>query len=110
MRHVIRRITLLVAALMVIALPVLASDATEEQAIGPALQSVKPTPPDAKDECLLVSANNCDRLVTFRGKIDEIKREINKGAAVYTDDELRILNKKLVDTINDMNEAYTGGS
>ena len=97
MRYVIRRITVLTAALLVLALPLLAA---EGQIMGPAQQS-------SKNECLL--NNDCGRVQTFQDRIDEIKGEINKGTAVYTNEELGILNKKLKDTISQRGHAYESG-
>jgi hypothetical protein len=103
MRHFVKRIALLSAALMIMALPVFADDSTEGRAtLGPDQQN-------GKEECLLVAANSCDRVGTFQGKIDAIMREINKGSAVYTNDELRILNRRLQDTIGEMNETFVEG-
>ena len=101
MRCIARRLVLLSAALLIASLPVLADETTGKQLMGPSDQ-------EQKDECLLV-ANNCDRTTTFEGKIDSIRREINKGSAVYNDDELKNLNKKLNDTIKEMNDIYNKG-
>ena len=46
-----------------------------------------------KDNCLLV-AKNCPDSYTA-GKIDRLNREIAKGTAVYTEQELRTLNDQL---------------
>jgi len=48
-----------------------------------------------KDECLLVAMNCKDNVDSVQQRIDKLQNEIGKGTAVYTADELRILNRKL---------------
>lgn len=103
MRYVTRRIAFLTAALMIVALPVLAEEATGNKLMEPAQQ-------DGKVQCLLVAANSCDRVGTFQSRIDTISNEIKKGTAVYSNDELRILNNELDNAIRDLNDAYGGGA
>lgn len=91
------------AALMMVALPVLAEDATERKMIDPAQQG-------GKVECLLVAQNSCAREGTPDTRIDKIRNEINKGTAVYSNQELRILNDELDKAISDLNDAYGGGA
>jgi hypothetical protein len=50
-----------------------------------------------KDECLLVALNCPEGVDPFQIKIDKLQAEIDKGNAVYTNEELRILNNKLND-------------
>jgi len=47
------------------------------------------------DECLLVAINCGTDYVSLEKKIDSLQKEISKGRAVYTDDELRILRHRL---------------
>jgi hypothetical protein len=103
MRYVTKRIALLTAALSIVALPVLADDLSGGKWAEPAQQ------PEGKDECLIVAMSTCDRVGTIQGRIDTILNEIKKGTAVYTEDELRILQNKLEDANREMNEAYVGG-
>lgn len=61
-----------------------------------------------KDECLLVAKNCPDRVDSIQERINKLQMEINKGAAVYTPEELNILNKKLDDAnwlLNNMNKG-----
>ena len=51
-----------------------------------------------KDDCLLVALNCPDNVDTLQQRIDKLQAEINKGTAVYTNDELEILSRKLNDT------------
>jgi len=48
-----------------------------------------------KDECLLVAINCGNDYVTLEQMIGKLQKEISKGRAVYTNDELRILKEKL---------------
>jgi cell division protein ZapA (FtsZ GTPase activity inhibitor) len=48
-----------------------------------------------KDECLLVAKNCTDELLTVNQRIDHLNAEIDKGAAVYTNEELGVLQMKL---------------
>lgn len=48
-----------------------------------------------KDECLLAAINCGKDFITLEQKIDKLQKEIGKGRAVYTDDELRILREEL---------------
>ena len=46
-------------------------------------------------ECLLVAINCGTDYVSLEKKIDSLQKEISKGRAAYTDDELRILKQRL---------------
>jgi hypothetical protein len=93
---------------MMVALPVLADDATWGN---DATQSKtrEPEMQKGKVECMLVVENNCARLGVSQSRIDRIRDEINKGNAVYTDKELQILNDELDKVTSDLNDAYGGG-
>jgi hypothetical protein len=101
MKRVAKRIALLTAALMVVALPVLADEATENKQMNPAEQG-------GKVECLIVAMNSCDRVGTAENQIDRITTEINKGSAVYTRDELKTLNDELDRANSDLRDEYGG--
>ena len=102
MRHITKRIALLTAALMAVSCPVLADEMINSNSADPAQQG-------GKAECLLVAVNSCELGVTPQNRIDMIQTEINKGTAVYNDDELRILNNELNKALSDLNDAYGGG-
>jgi hypothetical protein len=108
MSHISKSISLSVAALILAALPVLADDATgnngatQNQMTGPEQQN-------GKVECMLVVENNCARIGVSQERIDRIRDEINKGTAVYTEEELQILNDELDKATSDLNDAYGGG-
>jgi hypothetical protein len=48
-----------------------------------------------KDECLLVAINCGSDFLTLEQMIEKLRREISKGRAVYTEDELIILRERL---------------
>ncbi len=50
-----------------------------------------------KDECLLFSMNCNDNAYQIQQRIKRLRGEIMRGYAVYSDEELRILTKKLDD-------------
>ena len=50
-----------------------------------------------KDECLLIAVNCSKDFVSIEKKVEKLQKEILKGRAVYTDDELRILMEQLDD-------------
>ena len=51
----------------------------------------------SKNECLLVAKNCVDNVDSIQQRMGKLQHEIAKGRAVYTNDELRILNQKLDD-------------
>lgn len=93
MRRIAIMIPTLAAAIMINAIPVLAEEGTpmsgQEQAA------------TQRDECLLVALNCPDNVDTLQQRIDKLQAEINKGTAVYTNDELDKLNKKLKDAYDE---------
>lgn len=104
MKRLITKIGLLSAALLIVAGPAMADD-----------QSVIPTRepeafPSGKDQCLLVAMNCGDRAESIQNRIDMIQREINKGTAVYTEDELKALQRKLENEKRDLLDANVGGA
>ena len=48
-----------------------------------------------KDECLLVAMNCNGTMDTVQQRIEKLRKEIDKGEAVYTPEELDKLNKQL---------------
>ncbi|KAB0670529.1 hypothetical protein F6V30_10335 [Oryzomonas sagensis] len=80
------------AAMLFSAVPLLADDYTGAT-MDPDMKAIQET---QKDECLLV-AMNCptDRADTVQQRIDRLNREIDKGSAVYTDQELQQLKEQL---------------
>lgn len=103
MRHIIKRIALLSAALMVAALPALADEVRDKAMMEPDQNS-------DRVECLLVAMNGCDRVGSTESRIDRITNEINKGSAVYTQEELKILNNQLDQAREELLVEYGGGA
>jgi len=101
MRHVIRKIVLLSAALMITVLPVMAGDGAVRQGIDPAQQG-------EKNECLLVAMNCGNQVDSIQQRIERIQQEIGRGSAVYTNDELRRLQGQLDDANRTLNELTVG--
>ena len=63
---------------------------------------------EGKDECLLV-AWNCEQSVdSIQQRIERFNNEIAKGTAVYTEDELNILKRKLEDIYKELDTITTG--
>ncbi len=56
----------------------------------------------SKDECLLAAMNCGDNVDSIQQRIEKLQKEIGRGTVVYTDDELKILNRKL----DEANKTY----
>lgn len=102
MRCAIKRLTLLGAALMLMAVPVLAAEDTMEKAFEQGQ--------GGKDECLLVASNCKAELKPIEQRIEKIKKEIGRGTDVYTTDELRVLQRELDNTNKILEDMYGGGA
>ncbi len=103
MRYSMRKIALLAAALMIMAVPVLAED-------GPLRPGMEPE--GLKDkECILVAMNcDVDRFDSIRQSVDRIQSEINRGSGVYTSDELKRLQERLDEATRTLNDSTSGGA
>ena len=102
MKRIALIIPTLAAAMMISAIP-----AFSDEEYGSTMGGGEKTN-EQKDECLLVAKNCTDSVNTIQQRIDKLQREINKGADVYTTDELRILNQKLEDTTRFLNNMEEG--
>lgn len=102
MRRMIRKLTLLAAALMILALPAFADEGAMEKVLDPGQQS-------GKDECLLIAKDCGNRMDTLQQRIDRIKGEIGRGADVYTKDELQKLERQLEEAVRAQEELGIGG-
>jgi hypothetical protein len=102
MACIIKKITLLSAALMILAVPAFA----EEGAMANRFEQGQNP---AKDECLLVSMNCPNQVDTIQQRIDRIKGEISKGTNVYTNDELRRLSNELEEANKILEYESVGG-
>lgn len=101
MRTIIHRLTLLAAALIISAVPVLSDEGTINPVMEPGLQG-------EKDECLLVAMNCAGQVDSFQERIYRIQNEINKGNAVYTNEELKSLENKLENMRRDLDSLVYG--
>jgi hypothetical protein len=88
MKSLIRTIPVMAAALMIFSLPSLADEGT----MGQKTEGMSGT---QKDECLIVAKNCVSESINAR--VDRIEREIAKGSAVYSDEELNQLRDELRD-------------
>lgn len=61
-----------------------------------------------KDECLLVARNCPPETGSIQIRIDRLNAEIAKGMDVYTPGELKVLNDKLHDAYNELNNTNSG--
>jgi hypothetical protein len=97
MKAIARTVTVVAAALMIAAVPVLAEDTIMGQ------QEMQ----DQKNECLLV-AQNCPT-DSIQERIQRIQGEIGKGTDVYSADELRRLNRQLEEAEKLLDYEMTNG-
>ena len=102
MRSVIKRITLLAAAPMIVAVPVLADESSMNGKFEQGQQT-------DKNECLLVAMNCGNQVDSIQQRIDRIKGEISKGSDVYTNDEMRRLNNDLEEANKILEDLSLGG-
>jgi peptidoglycan hydrolase CwlO-like protein len=63
----------------------------------PAFADETKTSKDSKDECLLLGQNCANRVDSLQDKIQKLNNEIKKGTKVYSQEELKKLNKDLQD-------------
>lgn len=101
MRCVIKRLALLTAALMLIAVPVLADEEFTDRAVEQGQQG-------GKDECLLVARNCGNEVDSIQQRIDRIQKEIGRGTDVYTNDELNRLNRQLGEELKNLENLNMG--
>lgn len=64
---------------------------------------------DKKNDCLLVAMNCATNVDTIQQRIERLNKEIAKGTAVYTKDELRTLKDKLEDAERLLEGLITDG-
>ena len=90
-------ISIVAASLLISAMPILAAD----KLLGQEAQ---------KDECLLVVRNCTDSVDSIQQRIDKLNTEISKGTAVYSNEELGVLNSKRDDALRMLDAIMEGGS
>jgi len=102
MRSIVRKLSLLAAALMIMAVPVLADEGSMDKMIEQGQQT-------DKNECLLVAVNCGNQVDSIQQRIDRIRGEIARGSDVYSADELRRLNRQLDEANKILEEQSFGG-
>lgn len=102
MRTIINKLSLIAATLIISAIPVLADDGMINSANEPALEG-------GKNECLLVAMNCANEADSIQQRIDRLEKEISRGTDVYTNDELRKLERSLDDVKRDYELITKGG-
>jgi hypothetical protein len=102
MRCIINKLSLVVVALMIVAVPALA----DEGSMGSRFEQGQQA---EKNECLLVALNCGNQVDSIQQRIDRIKGEIGRGTAVYTNDELRRLNRELEEANKILEDELAGG-
>jgi hypothetical protein len=102
MRGFIRKITLLAAALMIMAVPALSDEGATGRMFEQNQQGVK-------DQCLLASMSCKDQVDSIHQRIDRIRGEISRGTGVYTADELKRLERQLEEATRNLNDLTMGG-
>jgi len=102
MRCIIRKLTLVAVAVLMMAVPARA----DESAVGKTLEEGQQA---GKNECLLVAINCANQVDSIQQRIERIKGEIARGTEVYTNDELNKLGRKLDDAIKTLDEISLGG-
>lgn len=63
-----------------------------------------------KDECLLISKNCENQMLSIQQKMRRLQSEISKGKRVYTTDELKRLDEKLQEVQKMLDVMVEGGS
>jgi TolA-binding protein len=102
MRCIIKRIALLAAVLMIVAVPALADESSMDSRFEQGQQF-------EKNECLLVAKDCGNQVDTIQQRIERIKGEISRGSDVYTNDELRRLDRQLEEAVKTLDDISFGG-
>lgn len=103
MKTLLKNFALLAASLMIFAVPVLADEGMYSPVAEPEQQQ------GGKDQCLLVSRNCVGSVDSIQERIDRIQGELDRGTAVYTNDELRRLQRSLDEEKSFLNNIEMGG-
>jgi TolA-binding protein len=102
MRSMLRKLSLLAAALMIMAVPALADDGSMDRTFDQGQQ-------DGKNECLLVAMNCANQVDTIQQRINRIEGEISRGRDVYSNEELKSLERQLDDANKLLENETVGG-
>ena len=88
MKSLTIKLAVFTAVTLISAMPALAGDSGMGMGSGEKFQ---------KDECLLVARNCGGNVDSIQQRIDRLDKEIGKGTAVYSRDELKMLDSQLKD-------------
>ena len=102
MRRMISRLSVMAAALMILAVAAFADEGPMNGTFDRGMQS-------EKNECLLVAVNCGNQVDSIQQRIERIKGEIARGTDVYTSDELRRLNRELDEAVKILESESIGG-
>jgi flagellar motility protein MotE (MotC chaperone) len=102
MRKIIKKLTLLAAALMIMAVPALADEGSMDKTFDQGQQ-------DGKNECLLVAMNCANQVDTIQQRINRIQGEVSRGTSVYSNEELKALERELEDANKLLDNETVGG-
>ena len=104
MKNIVARMAVMAAIAVLYAMP---AQAAEGMGNAKTVQDQQ----GQKDECLLVAKACPDQQDTIQQRIERLSREVSKGTAVYSRDELRELNSQLQDAYERLDLlTYGGGS
>lgn len=95
------KLAVFTAVTLISATPVLAGDSGMGMSSGEKFQ---------KDECLLVARNCGDNVDSIQQRIDRLDKEIGKGSAVYSRDELKMLDSQLQDAKRNLEVLMGNGA
>jgi len=107
MKRIALLIPTLAAAMMINAVPSFSEEGAGA-GWGPTMGGQEETN-GQKDECLLVAKNCPDSVDSIQQRIEKLQMEIKRGEAVYTPEELGILNQKLEDANRLLEGLNRGG-
>lgn len=98
MKKTVIRLSAVAAALLLYTVPVLSEygSAGVSQEFGAGGKSGYSGQELQRDQCLLVAMNCAGGSDTVQQRIDKLKKEIDKGIAVYTQEELDQFNNQLI--------------
>lgn len=102
MRRILKKITLLSAALLLLGIPVLADEGMMDKTLQQEEQN-------GKDVCLLVAKNCGNEVDTIQERIERLRKEISRGTDVYNNEELNRLKRELDSEIKSLENITTGG-
>lgn len=99
-----RKVTIFISALLAVLLTGAVQGLTDETKTRDELLLPK------KDACLLLAMNCNDNSYVIEKRIEQLRKEIDKGNLIYTNEELNILKKKLDDAYKALEFIFLEGA